>query len=341
MSGKRIGVVLLAAAIAWSTVGTAQTTDTKATPDQAALLQQITLRQQQLSVLRARPLPEREELTAAQKTLDAARAAFEAAKSDENEARLKNAEFKYTLAERKLHKADAEADKLSEEIEQLRQQLAASQQAAKNPAPKVDTKTAADASAQRAAEERSRRQEQELQRTKREAEAQQKEIERLKALLAEREHAAQSAAAPAKPAAVAKSTVAAAPHTAAPGPASGFYRLISREEMLQALQRLEQRLADLSTHERGGVNDVLYLKPRERKATNKDKITLRALGLEQYRGEARIEPGDYELIVGFNRWPLRIDDAERGNYIFLFDNSTPEKPQLQMYNRALEDSATN
>jgi len=338
MSGKRIGVVLLATAAAWSLQGVAQTNKTEARAtlerEQATLSQQIADRQQQIKTLRARPGPEQAELTAAQKALDAARAAHQAASTEESEARLKNAEFKYMLAERKLNKANTELNALSEEVEQLQRQLAAGQQQLKTFDQK-DAEPVAPAPQQRVIDERVRRQEQELQRSRREAENQQKEIERLKALLAAKEAAAQKTAA----------AETAKPEPAPPAPltpasqsaAKGLYKIANRQEMLQELQSLEKRLDGLSTRSRGGINEALYLKPKSRKVTNKDRITLHALGLEQYRGEARVEPGDYELILGLNHWPLRIDDSESGAFVFLYDNSDAGKPQLVLYNRLLEN----
>lgn len=331
--------VLLATAAVWSTLGIAQTTksDGKALleREQAVLSQQIAAKQQQIATLRERPSPEQAELAEALKTLNDARAAHKAKGNADTEAKLKNAEFKYTLAERKFNKANADIDTLNNELEQLRQQLAATRQQARS-APSGEAQNAA-AGQQRLAEERARRQEQELQRTRQEAESQQREIERLKALLAAKEAAAKTA--PAQPAAAAAPAPVPAPAANAAAASEGLHKLSSRQEVVQSLQQLEQRLSGLSLRARGGVNEVLYLKPKNRTATNKDRITLRALGLEQYRGEAQIEPGSYELVLGFKRWPLQFGDAERGTFVFLYDNSDAQKPQLVLYDSALENGA--
>jgi hypothetical protein len=105
---------------------------------------------------------------------------------------------------------------------------------------------------------------------------------------------------------------------------------------MKALQGVEQHLADLTVRERGGINDVLYIRSPNRKATNKDKVTLKALGQEQYRGETEVEPGRYDLVIGLNKWPFEFAAGDQGTFVFLYDNSNPQKPQLLLYNRALE-----
>jgi len=80
----------------------------------------------------------------------------------------------------------------------------------------------------------------------------------------------------------------------------------------------------------------MYLKRPDTKVTNKDKIVMRALGKEQYRGQALVEAGQYQASVGFNQWPVEITAGEQGQTVFLYDNSDPKKPRLLIYNSALE-----
>jgi len=338
MSGKWIGAVVLATAAAYSTPGLAQSVKndnkTALEREQTALSAQIDAKQQQLATLRGRPLPEQAELQEAQKRVNDARSAWQKKNNPDTEAKLKNAEFKYTLAERRFNKANAEIDGLNAEVEQLRQQLGAKQQPIKTLGASANEATAS--TQQRQTEERARRQEQELLRTRQEAESQQREIERLKALLAAREAA--SAKTVVSTAAVSTATTSSPqnPSQSTAPVSADFHRVNSSQDVLRELQQLEQRLAGISTHARGGVNEALYLKTVGGQATNKDKVTLRALGLEQYRGEAQIEPGNYELVVGLNRWPLQLGDNDSGTFVFLYDHRDAQKPRLVFYNRALE-----
>lgn len=316
--------------------------------DIATLNQQIAGKQQQINALRNRPSPEQAEVAAAQKALADARAELKANPGSDAEGRVRNAEFKLKLAQIKLDKSNGDIETLSDDIDRLKQQIASRQQQLKEAASKADE--AADSAAQqKQAEERARRQQrdQELARAKQEAEAARKEIERLKAALATKETAEEKATptaavaapapapapapVPAATAAIAKSGPAATPAAAA---GSGLVRLASQQQVLHALQEVSQRTADADT--RRAINQSLYVKAPNSTATNKDKITLRGLGNNQYRGSSTVAAGQYEVVLGFNRWPLTVAAGEAGEQVFLLDYSDEKKPRLVMYNSALE-----
>lgn len=313
--------------------------------DIATLNQQIASKQQQIATLRNRPSPEQSELNNAQKRLAEARTAFQANGSAENESRAKNAEFKLKLAEIKYNKAHPDVDVLVDEVEQLQSQLAVRQREAKEPretkaipetgtAPKAADTQASQAKArqqEQRQQELQRQQEQELARSRQEAEAQQKEIDRLKAALAAKE--TKETAVHAAPAAAAKPVE----QIAATKPAvigGGAMKLISSQEVAQELQQLAQRLTAPGPDR--GANDALYLKRPDTKVTNKDKVILRALGKEQYRGQAQVDAGNYQISVGFNQWPLEFNATEAGQTTFLYDNSDAQKPRLLIYSSSLE-----
>ncbi|HEY3698454.1 MAG TPA: hypothetical protein VGK97_03925 [Spongiibacteraceae bacterium] len=319
--------------------------------DISALNQQIAAKQQQITALRNKPSPEQAELVAAQKVLNDARVELKKNPGAENEGKARNAEFKLKLAQLKFDKSNGDIETLNDDIDKLKQQASAKQQQIKELSRQASDQ-AADVQQQKLADERAKRQqqEQELARTKQEAESAQKEIERLKAALAAKEavEAKAAAAVPTakvveipQPAEVAKAeapraTPAAA--SAATTSANGISKLNSQDQVLRELQAMAQRVAQAG---RGGdtTNLVLYMKQPGATATNKDKITLRALGNNQYRGNAKIEPGQYEATMGFNRWPVEFAGNEGGETVFLCDNSDAKKPRLLIYNSALEGGA--
>jgi DNA polymerase III gamma/tau subunit len=313
-----------------------------------ALNQQITGKQQQMNMLRSRPSPEQAEVASAQRALNDARAQLKAEPSTDNEGKVRNAEFKLKLAERSYNKAHADVEALTEDVNRLKQQVAAKQQQIKDLA-RQNTE-AADNQQQKIADKR----EQELARAKQEAESAQKEIERLKAALAAKE-TAEAKAAPAKAApaptpapvapvkAAAPAPVAAAvPATPAPTPATapaaptatgGVIKLSSQQQVLGELQTLAQRAQGGAGR---GANYVLYLKKPGASATNKDKVGLRAIGNDQYRGTFIVKPGEYEAVIGFNKWPVHFAADEDGENVFLLDYSDEKKPRLVIYSSRLE-----
>lgn len=352
MNWRAIGAAsFLAAAITLSGASFAQDLRSQQTAlekDIAAFNQQIATKQQQITALRNKPSPEQAELAAAQKAVSDARAEAKATPGPDSDGKARNAEFKLKLAQMKFDKSNGDIDALNEDIDRLKQQIGNKQQQIK------DLKTAADQAAdnqqQKLADDR-KRQEQELARTKQEAkqeaERAQKEIERLKAALATKEaaeaKAAASAPAPvAAPAPPPETAKAEAPKTSAPAPAitdsaDGIVKLNSQDQVLHELQALAQRV---SVQPRNGDSDstslVLYLKRPDAKASNKNKITLRALGSGQYRGVSNVEAGQYEAVIGFNRWPVQLSGSESGDLVFLCDYSNDKKPRLIVYNSSLE-----
>lgn len=314
--------------------------------EQTVLSQQIAAKQKQVDTLRSRPSPEQKELADARRTVDEARAAYKAAPNPDTESKLKNAEFKSTLAERKYDKANADVAALVSEIEGLKQQTAvkqrqlkalqlqASEQAVAPKTPAVDPKQQ-----QRLAEERARQkqQEQELERTRQQNDAAQKEIERLKALLATKENssaAAPVAKAPATVAVPAAVAVAAKPAAPADG---GLRQLGTTAEVVAELQALAQRLPAEGRRARE-TNEVVYFKLQQNgKEVEKTMVSLKALGGNQYRGTATLNAGSYEVVLGSNRWKTDISGSgSNTGFVVLFDGSNAAKPKLSFYNQVLE-----
>src|SRR5690606_7889372 len=143
------------------------------------------------------------------------------------------------------------------------------------------------------------------------------EIERLKALLAEREaqERASAQAAAAAPALETASDSAAAAQPASAADAHGQQRLASQGDVLQALQALEQRvaLAD-SRRSARGASEILHVKRMQNgREVEKFRVTLQALGGGQYRGNEALPPGDYEMVLGLQRWPVKLANGEGGD----------------------------
>jgi len=350
----------LVVATSWHLGAVAQTGDIRSQistleREASTLSQQVTAKQRQIDALRSRPSPEQQELVEARRAVDDARAQYKAVNSADNESKLKNAEFKYTLAERKYDKANGEVTSLKAEIDSLKQQIASRQRQVKTlqqqaaevaavPKPAaVDPKQQ-----QRVAEERAkqRQQEQELEKTRQMNDAAQKEIERLKALLANKE-AANAGAAAAKPAAAVTATTAAsaaaapaaAPTTkiAASAGTAGLQRLTTTTEVVAALQALAQR-APTEARRNKEVNEVAYFKRQlNGKDADKAMASLRALGNSQFRGEVKLNPGNYIVVLGSHRWPVEIADISPSTpFVVLLDYSDAAKPKLQYYKAALE-----
>lgn len=352
MSWKNIGAAGLMAVV--SVLGSTcfaqdlRTQQTAIEKDIATLNQQISSKQQQVNALRNRPSPEQAELAAAQKTLNDARTELKAKPGSESEGKVRNAEFKLKLAQIKYDKAHGDVEALNDEIDKLKQQIAGKQQQIKDLG-KQATEQQADAQQQKVADDRAKRQqqEQELARSKQEAESARKEIERLKAALAVKE-TAEAKALLASPAAAAAPVAVAAPAAAkaeiapakpaATAPAASatadLIKLDSQQAVLHALQETAQRTAGADT--RHTINQSLYVKSPNVAATNKDKITLKGLGNNQYRGNGRIAAGQYEASLGFNRWPVTFSASEAGELVFLLDYSDEKNPRLTIYNSALE-----
>jgi hypothetical protein len=121
-------------------------------------------------------------------------------------------------------------------------------------------------------------------------------------------------------------------------------KLITAQEVAQEQQQLSQRLTAPGPER--GANDALYLKRPNVKATNKDKVILRALGKEQYRGQAQVEAGEYQISVGFHQWPVQFSAGEAGTTTFLYDhrvrwkrvNNPRSSPPKKLSNRGVGHS---
>ena len=323
------------------------------TKDVTALKQQIATKEKQIAALRNKPSPEQADVVAAQQALAAARTAQQTNPGPDSEGKVRNAEFKLKLAQLKYDKANNGIEDLKDEIDHLNTQVDAKQRQLK--ALSTQAAQQAQAQQQKLAEERQKRQEQSeaLARAKQEAEAAQQEIQRLKAALAAQEAAKAGktgapAAAP-KPAApkiadtpkpMLAPAKAAQGAAAKPGaiPASGLVKLNAQAQVLHALQATSE-LAGKAERGESEASLILYLKRPGSKTTNKDKITLRALGNGQYRGDAHVDAGSYEAVLGFNHWPVQFSAGESGDMTFLCDYRNKNTARLLVYPSALEGTA--
>lgn len=312
----------------------------------STLNQQISAKQQQITALRNKPSPEQADVVAAQKVLDAARAELKGVPGAENEGKVRNAEFKLKLAQLKFDKSNDGIDALNDDIDRLKQQVSAKQQQIKELSAQNNEHVQAQQQ-QKQAEDRAKRQqqEQELARAKQEAESAKNEIERLKAALAEKEtaqvKAAPPAPAPKTPEAAPKPALAPEVAKAAPAAtanASGLTKLTSQDQVLRELQSTAQ-LAAQSTRRDSETALILYLKHPGAKSTNKDKLPLRALGNNQFRASTAVEAGDFEIVIGFNRWNVQFTADEVGEMTFLCDYRDNKAPRLVIYRKALEGGA--
>lgn len=315
--------------------------------EQAALTQQVAAKEKQIEVLRSRPSPEQKEVADARRAVDEARAAYKSDANAANEAKLKNAEFKTTLAERKYDKANADVAALRAESENLKQQIASKQRQLKSLQIQAAEQAAPAAAAPRVVEDSSRQkqQDQELERTRKQNETAQKEIERLKALLATKEAANNAAPATPAPAAVTTATTAAttaaAPVATSPAvnapaadSAGGAHQLTTSGEVVNALQALASRSAS-STRRGKDTNEIAYFKLQG--GSGNGMVSLKALGNAQYRGETKLSAGNYEIVLRTNRWKTTLSGiAADTTFIVLLDNSNPAQPKMSYYNAALE-----
>lgn len=317
--------------------------------EQRALEVELATKREQLVALRNRPSAEQAELLEAEAAVRQARSELAANPAPDVQARLNNAEFKLTLAERKWSKSNAEAAALAEVIAALERRLSEQKAAEQRTRQQL---AAAERSVQdRLVRERAERErkERELELTRREAEAAQAEIERLKALLAEREAASQTeageaageeAAAAAEPAATTRSSAtiepSARPADQAPPAADGLARLATQSEVLTELRRLQAAVAQADGRERL-VNDVLWAKRFDGdREVDKIRVSLRALGNGQFRGQEQLPAGDYRLVVGFDEWPLTLSGHEAAAaQVFLLDRSS-DASRLVLYSEQLE-----
>lgn len=373
MNWRTIGAASAIAIIAtFSTAGSAQDIRSQQATiekDVAALNLQIAAKQQQIAALRNKPSPEQTDVVVAQKTLDAARAELKTSPNSDNEGKVRNAEFKLKLAQLKFDKANGGIEALNDDIDKLKQQVSARQQQIKE----LNNQVADQSQQQKLADERLKRQqqEQELARTKQEAESAQKEIERLKAALAAQEAAVKTAAPPApsvvapavipqksaesvpkaaeaaakpvaaiqteapKATAAAMTITSATPTTAG---ANGLIKLSSQEQVLHELQATSQLVAQARRGE-DAASLVLYLKHPGAATTNKDKISLRALGNNQYRANTKVDAGQYEAVIGFNHWSVEFASNESGETIFLCDYRDKNAPRLVIYQSAIEGAS--
>lgn len=356
MKWRQVSVAcLFATTTFWNLAAVAQSEDiraqiTNAEREQTTLSQQIAAKQKQIDALRARPSPEQKELADARRAVEEARASYKAVANPDNESKLKNSEFKYTLAERKYDKANGDVAALVADIDNLKSQVAskqrqvktlqqqATEQAAAPKAPTVDVKQQQKLADERAVKQKL--QDQELEKTKQQNDAAQKEIERLKALLATKESANTPAPAPkaATPVAtpVAATPVAAVATAAVATPAStgGLRQLTSQSDVVAELQAISQR-AGTSKSGRD-TNEIGYFKLQQNgKEVSKERVALKALGNAQYRGTVKLGPGSYDVVVGITHWKADIAGAE-SDYVVLLDESDANKPRISFYNQALE-----
>jgi myosin heavy subunit len=358
MNWRQVSVAcLFVAASSLTLVAQAQTEDIRTQisnleREQSTLNQQVAAKQKQIDTLRSRPSPEQKELADAKRAVDEARAVYKQTANADTESKLKNAEFKYTLAERKYDKSNGDVAALANEIDGLKLQMATKQRQVKTLQQQAAEQATAPKPAavdprqqQKLAEDRARQkqQEQELEKTKQQNDAAQKEIERLKALLASKEtanSASPAAVAKATPAVATTTAVAATPVVAKAAAATGgdgLRQLSSTGDVVSELQAVSQRLSG-DTKRTKQTNEVVHFKRQQGgKDVDKSMVTLKALGSNQFRGKAALDPGSYEVVLGTTRWKTDISSiSSKTDFVVLLDNSDAAKPKLSFYNQALE-----
>lgn len=120
--------------------------------------------------------------------------------------------------------------------------------------------------------------------------------------------------------------------------ANGPIKLNSQDQVLHELQTTSQLVAQAHRGE-DTASLVLYLKHPGAATTNKDKVSLRALGNNQYRANTKVDAGEYEAVIGFNHWTLEFASSESGETTFLCDYRDKNAPRLVIYQSSLEGSS--
>jgi len=113
------------------------------------------------------------------------------------------------------------------------------------------------------------------------------------------------------------------------------------------VERSVRELQDLLSAKKGRPTTFNKMIIVKHSTTAEDLIksisyTLRSLGQDRYRAQIRLQPGQNQLVVGFNRWRLSASDVapSAGNsstgYIVVMNNSDPELPELLLYRSNLQ-----
>jgi hypothetical protein len=120
---------------------------------------------------------------------------------------------------------------------------------------------------------------------------------------------------------------------------SGAILFTTREQVQSETQRIKALLATPDTGKGTRYNKILNIKPlnSDGETGRTEANTLHALGHYQYRGKAKLNPGEAIFIVGFNRWRQQLPNAPLGTeYIFIYDASDNKNPRLVYYSSSLE-----
>lgn len=320
----------------------------------------------ELAPLLTQTSPEKDALTKTLSDRDAAAAKFAADPTAGNKSKLKNLEFKVALAERKYKKANSQQAALQSDIKQLSNDVDSTSK-------EIVTLTAA-ISAQQIAVEKARsaqaawQQSQQVQREKDKAAAAEAELAKLRAEIeqtklaeqAAKEAAAKDAAAAA--AAAAYTVPSAAVATDSPkivgsadnadvqriaerntndAPATDPTKLLltTKEEVAVEQARLEKAIA-AAGGSKTKTNKILHIKSviQGNKIRKSDSNSLRALGSDQYRGNATVRAGDTIFVVGFNRWREKVPGTADTKYTFILDASDKKSPRLVYFRTGLGNS---
>ena len=121
---------------------------------------------------------------------------------------------------------------------------------------------------------------------------------------------------------------------------SGISLLLTANEV-EAYQSMVNELASQAEGYGSKNRRIMTIKPvvvSDKNDLRKDKlVTLIPMGNNIYRGEQDIDVGDTIFIVGLNRWRQSIPPIAAGDkdFIFIFNNSNNESPQLVYFPQAL------
>ena len=363
-----VSLIGLSSTAAWSqTVQQEQAKLTQLEQRLSSLETERQVKQSALSTTRAQlseaskaDSPEKAQLQQAEQQLRAAEAQYNADPSSTNESKVKNLKFKFALAERKYKKANTEVASLQKNIDQIDSDLKTLSQQISSTTDEIKTQQTALNSAkarvseqQRKASAQKQQQIAEEQRLKQlAAEA---EIARLKAELAERDRAEKERAEAEKTQATAAVTATKAkapvkpeqPQVAAKvdtpkqtaqapqkaDPSAPKITLLSDKAAAQSFQQqLEQLLQQEEKRKRVAYNKILNVKDSSGSAKAK---TLKSIGANHFRCNAKLPAGDVSLSVGFSRWQQTIDPSIAGrDFVFILDNRNEKAPELVYFDKA-------
>lgn len=333
-----------------------------------AINQKLSANQKEIDAANQADSPEKEALDAAKSDVAEAEKSYQADPSPTHKSRLSQARFKQVLAERDFEKSNGKLQdllKTQSDLQSQSKQLSQRQTELTNQLSQQQ-RTVSRLRTEQLDDERAMREQQQVQieAQRKQAAASQAEVERLKALLAEkdsREKAAAIAAASAVTAGTATATVAASksasaasmaapasitksastasaapaiakttptvtPTNTEPSSDTGIRLLVDSAAISAEKKRFQTAIAGLKEEKR--VNRILHIKDMDGKTTS---IKLDNFGNEQYRGRNVVRTGSYTFVIGFYKWQQAIPATLDGKTLDFFFNNSGDKPALVLF----------